>query len=79
MEKVAISELRQHLPEYLARTKRGETFQVTQHGRVVARLVPERDTSAEARQQLAALRKTAKLGDIYSPIGEAWKGERDPV
>ena len=37
---VGVRELRQNLSVYLARVKRGEAFAVTEHGRPVARLVP---------------------------------------
>jgi prevent-host-death family protein len=37
---VGVRELRQNLSVYLARVKQGEAFAVTEHGRPVARLVP---------------------------------------
>jgi prevent-host-death family protein len=39
-ETVALRELRQHLSRYVARTARGERFDVTDRGGPVARLVP---------------------------------------
>jgi prevent-host-death family protein len=39
-EKVGIRELRQNLSRYVARTARGESFDVTDRGRPVGRLVP---------------------------------------
>jgi prevent-host-death family protein len=39
-ESVGIRELRQHLSRYVARTVRGESFEVTDRGRPVGRLVP---------------------------------------
>ena len=41
MQEVKITELRQHLPEYLRRVEAGDEIAVTVRGRVVARLVPE--------------------------------------
>lgn len=38
-------ELRQHASRYLARVRRGETIEVTDRGRPVARLVPIRERS----------------------------------
>lgn len=38
--KVGVRELRQNLSVYLVRVKRGETFEVTEHGRPVATLAP---------------------------------------
>lgn len=39
-ERVGIRELRQYLSRYVARTARGESVDVTDRGRPVARLVP---------------------------------------
>ena len=39
-ESVGVRELRQNLSRYLQRVKAGEGLVVTEHGRVVARLVP---------------------------------------
>ena len=39
-EKVGVRELRQNLSRYVARTLRGESFDVTDRGRPVGRLVP---------------------------------------
>jgi prevent-host-death family protein len=40
MERVGVRELRQHASRYLARVANGETLEVTDRGRPVARLVP---------------------------------------
>jgi prevent-host-death family protein len=40
MERVGIRELRQNLSRYLDRVKEGESLEVTEHGRIVARLSP---------------------------------------
>lgn len=76
MPKVKITELRRNLPAYLARVKGGDTIEVTVRGRVIARIVPEADRQTAARTRLKALRKTARIGDIMSPSGEAWDAER---
>jgi|tagenome__1003787_1003787.scaffolds.fasta_scaffold18905549_1 prevent-host-death family protein len=39
-DKVGVRELRQNLSRYLDRVRAGESLTVTEHGRVVARLVP---------------------------------------
>lgn len=39
-DRVGIRELRQNLSRYVARTLRGESFEVTDRGRPVGRLVP---------------------------------------
>lgn len=40
MEAIGVRELRQHASRYLERVRRGETLEVTDRGRPVARLVP---------------------------------------
>jgi len=42
MERIGVRELRQHASRYLARVAGGETLEVTDRGRAVARLVPIR-------------------------------------
>ena len=76
MAKVNVTELRQNLPAYLAEVREGREIEVTVHGRVIARIVPEVDRSAAARKFLKSLRKTAVIGDIMSPSGDVWEAER---
>ena len=73
MQEVNISELRNHLPEYLARAELGEEILVTRRGRVVARLSAAKDHRAEAKRQLEALRARARVGDVVTPVGEVWE------
>jgi prevent-host-death family protein len=40
MERIGVRELRQHASRYLERVARGESLEVTDRGRPVARLVP---------------------------------------
>jgi prevent-host-death family protein len=40
MERIGLRELRQNASQYIARVARGETVEVTQRGRLVARIVP---------------------------------------
>ena len=40
MERIGVRELRQHASRYLARVQAGESLEVTDRGRLVARLVP---------------------------------------
>lgn len=75
MQQVNISELRNHLPEYLARAESGEEILVTRRGRVVARLSAAHDARAEAKRQLSTLRARARVGDVVSPIGDSWEAE----
>ncbi len=76
MLNVNVTELRNHLPEYLKRVKTGEEVAVTSHGKVIARLVPETDESLEARRRLEALRATSRVGDVVSPLDLDWEALR---
>ena len=76
MPKVKVTELRQNLPAYIASVERGEEVEVTVHGRVIARIVPQEAAAKAARARLKALRATARVGDIMSPSGEVWNAER---
>ena len=74
---VNVTQLRQNLPDYLKQVQEGKEIEVTVRGKVIARLVPEAAKSARAKKRLAELRKTAKVGDVTSPAGAAWTGDRD--
>jgi prevent-host-death family protein len=45
MERIGVSELRQHASRYLDRVRAGEAIEVTRRGRPVARLVPVAEPS----------------------------------
>lgn len=77
MLQVNVTELRNHLPAYLGRVRSGEEVAVTSRGKVIARLVPERDECGAARSRLEAIRKKSWVGDVLSPSGEIWEAERD--
>ena len=76
MAKVNITELRQNLPTYIAKVGKGEEIEVVVRGKVIARIIPEQDHPQEARARLVALRKSAHVGDVLSPIDEVWEAER---
>ena len=72
MHEVKVSDLRNHLPKYLARAEGGEKILITRRGRVVARLVAAAsDKRADAKEQLTALRAKAWVDDV-SPIDVDW-------
>ncbi|MCC6193628.1 MAG: type II toxin-antitoxin system prevent-host-death family antitoxin [Burkholderiales bacterium] len=55
MSEINITALRQDLPAYVARARRGERIQVTSRGKVVAVLgppIPSQDETARARERL---------------------------
>jgi len=76
MREVNVTELRSHLPAYLGQVQAGEEIVVTLHGKAIARLLPSLDVSEAARKQLKALRKKSHVGDVISPVGEAWEAEK---
>jgi len=76
MAKVSVTELRQNLPSYLAKVRKGEEIEVAVHGKVIARIVPEQNTAEEARAWLISLRDKAWVGDVISPTGEIWDAEK---
>lgn len=51
-KRVGIRELKSNLSEHLRRVKAGEVVVVTDHGRAVARIVPEPGSTAERLDQL---------------------------
>ncbi|MFH7321400.1 type II toxin-antitoxin system Phd/YefM family antitoxin [Desulfurivibrio sp. D14AmB] len=78
MQQVNITEFRNHLPKYLARTKAGETLEITSRGRIVARLAPPGESARiGARQELEKLRSKCRIGDVISPIDEQWDAASD--
>jgi prevent-host-death family protein len=60
VKEVNITELRQNLPGYLARVRRGERIKVTSRGRVVAELVPPTSSPEEAAAARARLRGSVR-------------------
>ena len=79
MLNVNVTELRNHLPDYLKKVKAGEEVAVTSRGKVIARLVPELGETAAARQRLEALRGHSRVGDVVSPLEVEWEALRaDP-
>jgi prevent-host-death family protein len=51
--RVGVRELRQNLSVWLRRVKDGESFEVTEHGRVVARLEPAREYASVLERLIA--------------------------
>ena len=69
---VSISELRAHLPEFIQLANRKGPVRITSRGQEVARLIPAQDKKEQARKKLEHLRKTAKVGDLLSPVLTDW-------
>lgn len=77
MNVVNVTELRQHLPDYLKQVQQGEEIIITSHGKNIARIVPNvPDNKREmAFNRLAALRGKMIMGDIVTPLGDEWTGD----
>jgi prevent-host-death family protein len=79
MISVNVTELRQHLPDYLKQVQQGEEITVTLHGKTIARIVPDYQESKRdaALKRLEALHGTVIVGDILAPLDEEWTGDAD--
>lgn len=77
MIRVNVTELRNHLPTYLGKIKSGEEVAITSRGKVIARLVPETDEATSARRRLQAISDASWVGDVISPIDDAWEAAHD--
>ena len=79
MTSINITELRQHLPEYLKQVQAGEEVVITVHGKAIARIVPDlRESECDAAlKRLDALRGTVIAGDILAPLNEEWASDAD--
>jgi prevent-host-death family protein len=72
MAEVKVTELRQNLPAYLARVRRGERITVTSRGRAVAELAPpspapEAAAAARARLRGSVRRYERPLDPVIDP------------
>jgi prevent-host-death family protein len=72
MKDVKVTELRQDLPAYLARVRRGERIRVTSRGRVVAEIVPPSQSpdavaAARARLRGSVRRYDRPLAPVIEP------------
>ena len=77
MQQVNITELRNHLPHYMKQVQKGAEFLVTSHGKRIARLVPEGNTTKEAFNRLMQLRGTMIKEDIIDPVEAEWNADSD--
>ena len=69
--RVGIRELKEHLSEYVAKVKRGQSIVITEHGKPVGRIIPEGQSLEERiealRQAGVILWDGRKLEDIEPP------------
>ncbi|HEX6317806.1 MAG TPA: type II toxin-antitoxin system prevent-host-death family antitoxin [Burkholderiales bacterium] len=79
MADVKVTDLRQNLPAYLARVKRGERLRVTARGKVIAEIVAPSASASEAEAARARLRGSVvrydrPLDPVFDP--SEWEMER---
>jgi prevent-host-death family protein len=79
MKDVKVTVLRQKLPEYLARVRRGERLRVTSRGRAIAELSPPsaaKDEAQAARERLrgSVRRYQRPLDPVVDP--DEWDANR---
>lgn len=79
MSSINVTELRQHLPEYLKQVQAGEEIAITLHGKTIARIVPEAKESKReaALKRLEALCGSVIVGDVLGALDEEWLGDAD--
>jgi prevent-host-death family protein len=75
MQTIAISEFRAHMLDFLSKVESGETLVLTSRGKEIARVMPPKEAQKAARRELESIRKTARIGDVLSPVnvGNEWK------
>jgi len=56
MKDVKVTELRQNLPAYLARVRKGERLRVTSRGKVIAEIAPPAPSASESAAAWKRLR-----------------------
>ena len=69
MNDVKVTELRQNLPEYLAKVRRGERVRVTSRGKVIAEISPPSASRKEA--EAARVRWRGSLLRYDNPLEPA--------
>lgn len=75
MQSIAVSALRANLMSVLKNIEKGVSVSITSRGKVVAKLVPPEESLKVAEEKLAAIKKSAKIHDVLSPISENWKAD----
>lgn len=79
MSKINVTELRQHLPAYLAKVRKGERIRVTSRGKVIAELAPPAAVPDEAAAAQTRLRGSLLFyHQPFEPVisAEEWEMNR---
>lgn len=72
---VNVTQFRQQLPAFLRKARTGGSVDITLHGKVIARLVPQEDAAFAAEARLVAMREKAAIVDVESPLGVKWNAQ----
>jgi prevent-host-death family protein len=76
MSDINVTELRQNLPAYLDKVRRGQRIKVTSRGRVIAEIVPAAPNLDEAEAARARLRGSVlKYDHPLEPVFDAAEWE----
>lgn len=73
-EPVGLRELRHNTSEVLARVRRGETVDVTEYGRLIARIVP-----VEVREPAPVLDRLAAAGRLRPALRPGYRPRMHPA
>ncbi len=68
MTRIGVRELRQHASRYLDQVKQGESVEITERGRLVARLVPIPAGDSVRERLLSEGRLTPRSGLFELPV-----------
>ncbi len=72
---VNVTQFRQQLPAYLRKARAGASVDITSHGKVIARLVPQQDAASAAEARLVTMREKAAIVDVESALGAKWNAQ----
>jgi antitoxin (DNA-binding transcriptional repressor) of toxin-antitoxin stability system len=70
---IGVSEFRANMSAFLSQVQQGNIVRLMQRGTEIATLVPPNYAQLVAQESLIALRQTAIVGDVLSPIDEIWE------
>ena len=70
---IGVSEFRANMSAFLRQVQQGNIVRLMQRGTEIAKLVPPNYAQLVAQDSLVALRQTAIVGDVLSPIDEIWE------
>jgi len=74
---VGISEFRANMNTILQQVQNGEIVSLLLRGKEIAKIVPTDYAQTAAKQELAALRQDAIVGDVLASIDEQWRAAGD--